>query len=49
MWRFIQEMLGWAANAARETFAAHETQFRDIWLQPVLQAATRRLRPVLYL
>jgi hypothetical protein len=49
MWRFIQEMLGWAANASPELFQAHEAAFRDIWLRPVLDAALRRMRPVLYL
>jgi hypothetical protein len=49
MWRFIQEMLGWVANASPETFAMHEARFRDIWLGPVLEATNRRLRPVLYL
>lgn len=49
IWRFIQEMLGWAANASADRFAQREAAFRDIWLQPVLEAASRRLRPVLYL
>jgi hypothetical protein len=49
MWCFIQEMLGWAANATPQEFSERETLFRDIWLRPVLDAANRRLRPVLYL
>lgn len=49
MWCFIQEMLGWAANATPQEFAEHEAMFNDLWLRPVLDAANRRLRPVLYL
>lgn len=49
MWCFIQEMLGWAANATPQEFGAREAMFRDLWLRPVLDAANRRLRPVLYL
>lgn len=49
MWRFTQELLGWAAAATTTQFQAHEAAFRDIWLRPVLDAAYRRLRPVLYL
>lgn len=49
MWRFTQEMLGWAANATPAEFQACAAQFESIWLQPVLAAAGRRLRPVLYL
>lgn len=49
MWRFTQELLGWAASATTAQFQAHEAVFRDIWLRPVLDAAYRRLRPVLYL
>jgi hypothetical protein len=49
MWCFIQEMLGWAANASPQEFAVREAMFRDLWLRPVLDAANRRLRPVLYL
>lgn len=49
MWRFTQEVLGWAAYASPAEFQAHEAPFRDIWLRPVLDAAYRRLRPVLYL
>lgn len=49
MWRFSQELLGWAAYATPADFQAREAQFREIWLQPVLEAARRRLRPVLYL
>lgn len=49
MWRFTQELLGWAANAAPADFAARAAQFETIWLRPVLEAARRHLRPVLYL
>lgn len=49
MWCFVQDMLGWAANATPDEFAAHAERFNDIWLRPVLDAAHRRLRPVLYL
>lgn len=48
MWCFTQEMLNWAANAVPEEFARREAAFRDIWLLPVLEAARRRLRGVLY-
>ena len=49
MWRFTQELLGWAAYAAPADFAARAAQFEASWLRPVLEAASRRLRPVLYL
>jgi thiamine kinase-like enzyme len=49
MWRFTQELLGWAANASPAEFQTHADRFHDIWLRPVLDAANRRLRPVLYL
>jgi len=48
LWRFTQEMFGWAASAPREEFTARAAAFRDIWLDPALAAAARRLRPVLY-
>jgi hypothetical protein len=49
MWRFTQEMFAWAASASTETFAAYEKRFHEIWLEPVLEAAAKRLRPALYL
>ncbi|MCS6909360.1 MAG: aminoglycoside phosphotransferase family protein [Anaerolineales bacterium] len=49
MWRFIQDMLSWVANLPPDDFPHYEARFRDIWLRPVLDAANRRLRPVLYL
>lgn len=49
MWRFTQEWLGWAANTPPEEFQAQAARFDEIWLQPVLAAAGRRLRPALYL
>jgi aminoglycoside phosphotransferase (APT) family kinase protein len=49
LWRFTQEMLDWAANAPREAFAAHEAQFEEIWLRPVLAMVERQLRPVLFI
>jgi aminoglycoside phosphotransferase (APT) family kinase protein len=48
LWRFTQEMFGWAAGAAREEYTARAEAFRLIWLEPALAAAARRLRPVLY-
>ena len=41
----MQEMLPWVASAAPDEFAAREQQFDDVWLQPVLAAASRRLAP----
>jgi len=49
MWCFAQDMLSWVANLPPEEFPGYEARFRDIWLRPVLEAADRRLRPVLYL
>lgn len=49
MWRFTQEMFAWAASASAEAYAAYENRFREIWLEPVLEAAAHRLRPALYL
>lgn len=44
LWRFLQEMLNWAAGARREAFAARAERFASVWLEPVLAAASRRLR-----
>ncbi|MBP7692863.1 MAG: hypothetical protein KA764_13150 [Anaerolineales bacterium] len=49
MWRFIQELLGWAANAPPADFQSQAVALNSIWLQPVLAAVGRRLRPALYL
>ncbi len=49
LWRFIQEMLAWAASVPPATFAARATDFETIWLKPVLAAVDRQLRPVFYL
>lgn len=49
MWCFTQDMLNWVANLPPDDFPRYEDRFRDIWLRPVLEAANRRLRPVLYL
>lgn len=45
LWRFMQEMLPWVASAAPNEFAARERQFDEVWLRPVLAAASRRLAP----
>ena len=47
LWRFMQETLSWAAGAAPEEFEARAARFDEIWLQPVLAAAERRLKNVL--
>jgi hypothetical protein len=49
MWCFAQDLLSWVANLPPQDFPRYEARFRDIWLRPVLDAANRRLRPVLYL
>ena len=46
LWVFLQEKLSWAARAAPADFAAHAARFDEIWLQPVLAAAERRLENV---
>ncbi|MCI0438412.1 MAG: hypothetical protein L0177_04700, partial [Chloroflexi bacterium] len=46
LWRFVQTMLGWAAEAPPLVFEAHASAFVDIWLEPVLSAARRRLAPI---
>ncbi len=48
LWRFTQEMLGWAASVPREVFTGHAAQFEAIWLTPVAAAVERHLRPVLF-
>ena len=48
LWQFTQEMFGWAASAPPAEFTRRAEAFRLIWLDPVLAAAERRLRPVLY-
>ena len=47
LWRFLQETLSWAAGAAPDEFAAHAERFDEVWLQPVLAAAERRLEKVI--
>ena len=46
LWRFLQETLTWAAAATPDDFAARADRFDDVWLQPVLAAAERRLKKV---
>jgi hypothetical protein len=46
LWRFLQEMLNWAAWSPPEQFEARAAQFEAVWLQPVLEAAARRLAPL---
>ncbi|MEP7359298.1 MAG: hypothetical protein ABI847_18745, partial [Anaerolineales bacterium] len=48
LWRFMQEMLPWVASASPEEFAAREQQFDEVWLRPVLAAASRRLAPFVF-
>jgi hypothetical protein len=48
LWRFMQETLPWLASATPEEFAAREQQFDEVWLRPVLAAASRRLAPFVY-
>jgi thiamine kinase-like enzyme len=43
LWRFLQEMLNWAASARPEVFARRAERFASVWLEPVLAAANRRL------
>lgn len=45
LWRFLQETLTELA-AAPEAFAARAGRFDEVWLQPVLAAAERRLKKV---
>jgi hypothetical protein len=45
LWRFLQEMLPWAASAPQSEFLAREELFGDVWLRPALAAADRRLAP----
>jgi hypothetical protein len=45
LWRFMQEMLPWVASASPAEFLARERLFDDVWLDPVLAAAGRRLAP----
>jgi hypothetical protein len=47
LWRFVQTMLGWAAEAPPLVFEARAQAFVDLWLEPVLAAARRRLAPIL--
>ena len=45
LWRFLQEMLNWAAWSPPEQFTERAGRFESIWLEPVLAAARRRLPP----
>jgi hypothetical protein len=45
LWRFMQEMLPWVASVAPAEFDARERLFDEVWLDPVLAAAGRRLAP----
>jgi hypothetical protein len=45
LWRFLQEMLPWLASVSHPEFLAREQLFADVWLNPVLAAADRRLGP----
>lgn len=49
MWLFMQNMAGWAAQATPAEFTARAGCFESFWLQPLMQAAQRRLAPILYL
>lgn len=46
LWRFLQEMLTWAAESPAATFEARAERFNRAWLMPVLAAARRRLAGV---
>jgi aminoglycoside phosphotransferase (APT) family kinase protein len=46
LWRFMQETLSWAASTPPSGFDARAGQFEELWLQPVLAAAERRLEKV---
>jgi aminoglycoside phosphotransferase (APT) family kinase protein len=45
LWRFLQEILIWAASTAPDAFAGRAEAFQAVWLEPVLAAARRRLAP----
>jgi hypothetical protein len=45
LWRFLQEMLPWLASVPQAEFLSREQLFADVWLNPVLAAADRRLAP----
>ena len=45
LWRFLQEMLPWLASVPQAEFLSREQLFADVWLNPVLTAAARRLAP----
>jgi aminoglycoside phosphotransferase (APT) family kinase protein len=47
LWRFLQETLSWAAGATPEEFSARAAGFEEVWLEPVLAAAERRLGNVI--
>jgi hypothetical protein len=47
LWRFLQEQLSWAARAEPDEFIAWAARFDEIWLEPVLAAASRRLENVI--
>lgn len=44
LWRFMQEMLPWAASAAADVYAEREARFEAVWLEPALAAARRVLQ-----
>jgi len=46
LWRFVQTMLGWAADVPLPVFEARASAFANIWLEPVRAAAGRRLAPI---
>jgi hypothetical protein len=48
MWYFIQEQLEYAASAPPARFDPVVDRFERLWLAPALDAARRRLGPVLY-
>jgi aminoglycoside phosphotransferase (APT) family kinase protein len=43
LWRFLQEILPWAAGVNGRAFAERADRFQAVWLGPVLAAARRRL------
>ena len=49
IWRFVQEMFVWVTSTPPAAFEARAAQFEEIWLNPVLEAVERRLRPVFYI
>jgi len=49
LWHFTQSILEWVVTTPAAEFDARAERFEQVWLQPVLAATERRLRPMVYI